>query len=122
MCLCHPLDLQNNQRHRQWVMRQHRVADCCGRADDITSCAETAIKFIAKSLKQMNMFGLFSGKLQKCSSSIIIRIEFRPRVIHDEWENKFLDETKDAEIGVSSNLVELETFVAGKESQSRGSC
>src|SRR5262245_3364324 len=102
--------MQNHQRNAQRIMRQDRLGDRFGRADDGAVHAKTFLELVAKLFEQVNMFRLFTGELQECPRLEIIRAEIWPGMVENERENEFFHETENAQICMPTDLVEFETF------------
>src|SRR5262245_14767636 len=110
MSLYHPLDMQNDQRNAQRIMGKNCVGDCLRRTDHGAVHVESASKFFAELFEQVNMFRFFSSEFQERTRSIVVLAEIRPGMIQYEWENEFLDQTENAQVRMTPDLVQLETF------------
>src|SRR4051812_49424644 len=64
MTLRHPFDMQDEQRHRERVVRQHFAADRVGRPDHVAWSAETAVEFLAEFPEQLNVLRFLGGKAE----------------------------------------------------------
>src|SRR5262249_40588703 len=104
------LDMQNDQRNAQWIMGKNCARNCFRRTDDGAVHAESTSKFIAELFEEVNMFRFFSRKFQERAGSMVVLAEIRPGMIQYEWENEFLDQTENAQVRMTPDLVQLKTL------------
>src|SRR4051794_2769462 len=86
MTLRHPLDVQDEQRHRERMMRQNRAADRVGRSNHAACRAEAAVEFLAEFPEQLNMLRFLGGKAEKrpdpaVVKPAIVKIELRSHMV-----------------------------------------
>ena len=110
-----PFDSENDERHAQRTVRQHRPPDFLRWANGFAIRDEALIEFLGKFFEQVNVFRLFTGELQKRSRAIVVLVQVRSYVVQHERKNEFFDQTERVEIAVSANLIEEHLLVIAQE-------
>src|SRR5262252_5664017 len=115
VALDHPLDMKSRQSDAQRIVLQNFLGDCCRRSNHRAPGAKALFELALKALEQLNVFRFFTRKLEQRPRAVVIRLKLRPGVIDHERQNKLLDQSEDAKIGVTSDLVERALLFAVKE-------
>src|SRR5262249_40257124 len=116
MTLRHPLDVQDRQSDRQGIVRQDRFRNLIRRPDDRARYAEDALELLTEAFEEVNVFRLLARELQQGARPVIIALQLRTGVIHDERQNELLDQSENSEIRMSSDLVQRPSFDLSQES------
>src|SRR6266545_385192 len=106
VALHHPLDVQRGQRHCQRIMSKYCARDCFGWTNDRTPRSEVCFKIRAESFEKLDVLGFFTGKLQQGAHSVVVSMDLRSGMIQYEGQNELFDQTEDAQVGISSNLIQ----------------
>ena len=105
MTLRHPFDMQDEQRHRERMMRQHLAADRVGRTDHVACGAEAAVEFLAEFPEQLNVLCFLGGKAEERADPVVVMVQLRPHMVEHERKDKLLDQPEHVQIAGSADLV-----------------
>src|SRR5262245_10627664 len=117
MPLRHPLDVQDDERDRERMLRQNRLSDGFRRSDNLAGRAEGAEEVCPESLEEVDVFRFLAGEIQKCSNARIVAVQDGPRVIQNEGQNELLHEAKYVEVVVSTDLIQDHTLLGRQKVQ-----
>src|SRR5262245_18508131 len=93
--LRHPLDVEDDERDRERVLRQNSLSDGFGRSDNFARGSKRTEKVLPESLEEVDVLRLLGSEIQKCSNAGIVAVKHRPDVIQHEGQDKFFDQTED---------------------------
>ena len=110
MGLGDPFDHQDDQGDRKWIVAQHLGGDRLGRADHRAGRLEAVGEQLVEASEEMNVLGFLAGEIEQGANAVVVSAQLRTGVIEDEGQNEFLDQPEQAEIFVTTYLVENEAF------------
>ena len=106
MLLRHPLDHQDDQRHRERIVAEHLGADRLGRADHLALDREAAHEGGVEALEQMDVLGFLAGEVEQGADAPVVLAQLATRMIEQEREDELLDDAEDREILMRADLIE----------------
>src|SRR5829696_6423869 len=115
--LHHPFDVQRRDCDAQRVVCQYRARDLFRWSNDRAISAKTFFKFLPETFEQLNMLGLFTGKLQERTHTIVVATELRPGVVQHERQDEFFDQSEDAQVSIPSDLIQNKLFFFAEKRQ-----
>lgn len=100
-----PLDMQCQQRHREWAVGEYLCCDRLRRSNHFAALAEAGVELLAESLEELDVLGLFARELYEHPCPIIVSRQPRSRVIEHERKDELLYEPEHDEIAETADLV-----------------
>ena len=118
--LGHPFDLQDQQRHRQRMVRQHSPPDLLGRTDHGAGRAEARLELALEGAEQVNVLGFLAGEAQSARVRRSSLAQQRPRMVEHERQDELLDQAEGVEVAVGADVVQLEPPLGIEEVERAG--